>query len=74
MVAAIHSPMKTGRIQCALLEALEEVLPIVGVWWEDENDLYQFALAKGQDPVVTDIFRHTLKAAILGYLTSKGTT
>jgi hypothetical protein len=24
MVAAIHVPMKTGRIQCALLEALEK--------------------------------------------------
>jgi len=37
-----------------LLEALEEVLPIVGGWWEDENDFYQLALAKGQDPFVTD--------------------
>ena len=47
---------------------------VVGVWWEGENDLYQFALAKGQAPVVTDILRHTLKAAIPGYLRSKGAT
>lgn len=41
---------------------------VVGVWCDDNNHLFQFALAHGQEPVLTDIFRHTLKAKIGEYL------
>ena len=45
---------------------------VVGVWWMDrDHHFYHFAYQEGDEPVLTDFFRHDFKASIPKFLNAE---